>query len=155
MLGGLWMATPGVVVGLAVLVRTILGQQGSAWSGPTPWLASALEETAFREIESRFPVETHLISAHMLLADVVGRQRLDFLDGPDRIFCWKAHCDFVVVDRRSLQIRCVIEVDGPSHLQAVQRIRDLRKTRILERCGIELFRLSVRRLIAVPHPHRG
>ena len=103
-----------------------------------PWLASHLEIRAFRRLEQRFSRDRHLISAHMLLVDVIGRQNLEQLSADDRQFVWRAHCDFVIVSRASLKIVKVVEVNGAFHQNTRQRGHDLRKRAILGRWGIEL-----------------
>lgn len=136
----LLLATPGLLVGTIVLsFRTKAGATTQSLSpGPAGWLSSDLEKRAFAQLEQRFPPPDFIISAHMLLMDVIGRDRLDVLTPSDREFCWKAHCDFVVVDRASMNIIHAVEVNGHFHDVLRQQKRDHRKKTILRQFGISL-----------------
>lgn len=74
----------------------------------------------------------------MLLADVIGRHRLSILERSSREFCWKAHCDFVVVARSSMEIEHVVEVNGGFHMLPGQIVRDAKKAKILAQFNIDL-----------------
>ena len=74
----------------------------------------------------------------MGLIDVIGRSHLDTLSVADLRFAWRAHCDFVIVDRHTLAIQKVIEVNGPQHVKPEQALRDRQKSKILAARGIVL-----------------
>lgn len=130
------LAAPGLAIGLLAWWRSV----GSShfMESRHPWLASGLEIRAFHMLEERFSRAEHLISAHMLLVDVIGRQNLDQLSGHDRQFVWRAHCDFVIVRRASLTIERVVEINGGFHADPAQEAHDTRKREILSRVGIAL-----------------
>lgn len=127
------LALPGIIIGFLVFWRgTSLRRAGH------PWLASGLEVRAFHRLEQKFSRDHHLISAHMLLADVIGRQNLNGLSIEDRQFAWRAHCDFVIVARESLEIVRVVEVNGGFHRDVRQQFHDGHKREILAGIGIAL-----------------
>jgi hypothetical protein len=138
--GAILLASPGAAFALFAL-RT----KSPTWShrpsedrrSPN-WFASQFEERAFRRLEVSYPPPKFIISAHMLLADVVGRSELPQLRPHDREFCWKAHCDFVVVERATMKISRVVEVNGPHHRLPAQTVRDWRKAAILRQFDIAL-----------------
>lgn len=130
------LVTPGLCIGILALWRS--AGLGTIVHRGHPWLASGLEVRAFHRLEQRFAADRHLISAHMLLADVVGRQNLDQLSANDRQFAWRAHCDFVIVSRDSLTIEKVVEINGGFHQNPQQKIHDGQKRDILSRLGITL-----------------
>lgn len=132
------LASPGIAMGIAALRWIVRPISVGTGDERTQWLASNLEERVFMELCQRFPVDRFVISAHMLLADVVGRDRLGQLSRVDRNFAWRAHCDFVIVDRDNLRIVRTIEVNGGFHSRPEQRIRDAQKRALLERFGIAL-----------------
>lgn len=129
---------PGLVAGLILPYRSWRPSSSVLAQRSHPWLSSGLEVKAYRRLEQLYAPDRYLISAHMLLADVVGRQNLSTLSHEDRTFCWKAHSDFVVVDRHTLSIQKVIEVNGPHHASPKQMSHDRRKSRILASMGILL-----------------
>lgn len=132
---------PGIAAGLVVLWKTALSRR-NLLVAETRWLASSFEEQAFHALSLRYPPDRYLISAHMLLADVVGRQNLPRLSSQDQRFSWRAHCDFVIVERRSLTIVRVLEVNGPYHNNRHQQDLDARKQRLLAKFGIALETLG-------------
>lgn len=133
------LATPGVIIGLKVLAHQRLTEDVPvSMNGTVPWLASSFEQQTFRRLEKRFPPQQFIISAHVLFIDVIGRSNLGLLSYEDRRFVWKAHCDFVITDRKSLSIVKVIEVNGRTHTQAYQRSRDGTKHRLLAAFQIPL-----------------
>ncbi len=133
--------SPGIVAGIMVLWKKF-GYGHPPAISPQAWLASRLEERAFRLLSVRYPCERYLISAHMLLVDVVGRQHLPQLAPLERRFAWRAHCDFVIVERSSLTIIRVIEVNGAYHDDRYQQELDQRKRRLLAQFGIPLETLG-------------
>lgn len=143
-------ASPGLVIGIALLGRCCLPLRGLRTS-PISWLASIGEEQAFRLLENRYPPGQYIISAHMLLIDVIGRDRLWRLSSTDQEFAWKAHVDFVVVTREFLTVLTVVEVDGPQHIAGSQQQRDKRKDQLLQRFGIAIERWSA----GASQPSRG
>lgn len=130
------LTAPGLAIGLLAWWRSV--GLGHPIESGHPWLASGLEIRAFHKLEARFSRTEHLISAHMLLADVIGRQNLEQLSRDDRQFVWRAHCDFVIVRRESLKIERVVEINGGFHEESTQEAHDSRKREILGRVGIEL-----------------
>lgn len=136
--GALVLASPGIAVPLVIRWKHSRTWAPRVVGTPTRWLASRFEERVFSELCRRFPTDGFVISAHMLLADVIGRHRLGELSREERTFCWRAHCDFVVVDRKSLVTMRVIEVNGAFHGDPAQKPRDARKQELLERFGIVL-----------------
>lgn len=141
-----WPSIPGWAIAALVYrnVRTRTTGRRTT-SVAAAWLASEYEKTTFLDLERRYPSPMYLISAHMLLADVVGRNRLGELDEADRAFAWRAYCDFVVVDRATFTIIKVLEANGPLHLSRIQRQRDRRNQRILHRFGVQLETVGVDR----------
>ena len=137
-IGALLLASPGIVVAIRILRRNTRIVSADMGGMKTRWLASNLEERVFMDLSHRFPVDRFVISAHMLLADVVGRERLGQLPLIDRQFAWRAHCDFVIVDRDDLRIVRAIEVNGGFHARIEQKVRDARKKALLARFGIAL-----------------
>lgn len=137
-ISALVLASPGIAVAIKALRRNTRIVSADCSEGKTRWLASHLEEQVFMDLCQRFPIDRFVISAHMLLADVVGRDRLDQLSREDRNFAWRAHCDFVIVDRDNLRIIRVVEVNGGFHASPLQTGRDARKKSLLRRFGIEL-----------------
>lgn len=134
-----FLATPGVIVGLKVLAHQRLTENVPvSVNGNVPWLASSFEQRTFRRLEKRFPPHQFVISAHVLLIDVIGRGNLSLLSQEERRFAWRAHCDFIITDRQTLSVLEVIEVNGPSHHQPVQRDRDWKKRHLLDLFGIPL-----------------
>ena len=134
-------SAPGMVMGVAIVWRQRwLARRALLGSTPikSRWLASRREEEAFRKLQGMFSPNQFFISAHMLLVDVIGRERSHLLPPKDREFAWRAHCDFVIVHADSLLIEKVVEVNGPFHLDRVQALRDRQKKRILERFQIQL-----------------
>jgi hypothetical protein len=140
----LLLASPGIAIGAMTFVKPRLAiiHSRNDSTKPALWLASRAEERAFNHLEKTFPPPHFIISAHMLLADVVGRNELSLLRPSDRAFCWKAHCDFVVVERSTMKIVRAIEVNGSHHRQPIQAIRDRRKASILRQFDIALDILS-------------
>jgi len=127
------MALPGVVVGLGVWLRD---WHPPLSRSPVPWLASQLEEQAFTILVQKYAPDRYVISAHMLLIDVIGRDRTASLTPEETRFAWKAHCDFVIVDWATLTTERVVEVNGPRHHTELQEHRDRIKQRILRQRGI-------------------
>ncbi len=137
----LWkLILPGLIAGVGALYR--IARHPQVGLRPSlnhhPWLASSLEEKAYHALTRLYPQDRYLISAHMGLIDVIGRNYLDTLSREDRRFAWHAHCDFVIVDRRTLAIQKVIEVNGRQHLRPDQALRDRQKSKILAVRGIAL-----------------
>lgn len=133
----LWpLVMPGLVIGILAWWRSAGLRQPIKFGHP--WLASGLEVRSFHKLEARFSRAEHLISAHMLLVDVIGRQNLEQLSPEDRQFVWRAHCDFIIVRRESLQIERVVEINGGFHAGTTQQAHDERKREILTRMGIDL-----------------
>lgn len=145
----LLLSSPGIAVGALVTVHRIREFRrdpvGGTFSGRVSWLASQGEEETFRQLRAIFPSDKYLISAHMLLADVIGRNQLRYLSDLDREFAWKAHCDFVVVRVDDLTIEQVVEVNGAHHQSPIQMARDRQKQQILRRFGIRLEVIEIRR----------
>ncbi len=129
---------PGLIAGLGMLYQIARRrtEPGCARPGHPSWLASLLEVKAYYALERIYPQDRYLISAHMGLIDVIGRSHLETLSLDDRRFAWRAHCDFVIVDRRTLTIQKVIEVNGPRHGNPEQALRDRHKLKILTARGI-------------------
>ena len=80
---GLVLASPGIVVATLALRRNTTIVSADPGEEKTRWLASHLEERVLMDLCQRFPVDRFVISAHMLLADVVGRDRLEQLSRRD------------------------------------------------------------------------
>lgn len=138
-----WTTVPGsvfgiVAMGLATVNARHLAQSVSPARAKTCWLASRMEESAFRHLQTQYPPDDFIISAHMLLIDVIGRNQSGYLSDADREFSWKAHCDFVVVSASDLTIERVVEVNGSYHQMPKQWERDRQKRRILAQFGIRL-----------------
>lgn len=133
---------PGFVVGIVVLAKSRSSRTrrsiGEIVRRESRWLASRFEETTFRQLRLRYPLDQYVVSAHMLLIDVIGRDSLAGLSPHDRHFAWTAHCDFVVVRLDNLSIERVVEVNGLHHRLTRQIIRDGLKKEILRRHGITL-----------------
>ncbi len=127
------MAVPGVLVGLGVWFQE---QHPPSVHLSVPWLASRLEEQAFGILVQKYAPDRYVISAHMLLIDVIGRDRTVSLTPEETRFAWKAHCDFVIVDRATLTAERVVEVNGPHHHTEPQERRDRMKQKILRQQGI-------------------
>lgn len=106
------------------------------------WLASRAEAVAFRQLEQRYPPDRFIISAHVLLIDVLGRDRVGALRSWERDFAFRAHCDFVIADRKSLAILAVVEVGGPGHDRESQRRRDRMKDALLARAKVPVTRMA-------------
>ena len=137
----LWkLLLPGLVAGAGALYQMARHPQLRVYPllHHHPWLASALEVKAYHALVRIYPPDRYLISAHMGLIDVIGRSHLDTLSVPDRRFAWRAHCDFVIVDRHSLAIQKVVEINGPHHGSPEQALRDRQKSKILAARGIAL-----------------
>ena len=134
-------ALPGIVIGSTLLLVRALRRRAHSRStpAPCPWLASPLEIDAFHRLEALYPPSQYLISAHTLLVDVIGRQNLTRLSRDEERFAWRAHCDFVIVDRSTLNIHSVVEVNGGQHDLPQQRGYDALKAAILARMGIPLI----------------
>ena len=126
-------ALPGILVGLGVWFRE---QHTPSSYLPVPWLASHLEEQTFGILVQKYTPDRYVISAHMLLIDVIGRDRTASLTPEESRFAWKAHCDFVIVDRATLTTERVVEVNGSHHYTEPQERRDRMKQRILRQRGI-------------------
>ena len=136
--GALLLASPGIAVPFVIRWKHPRTVAPIVAGTPNRWLASRFEERVFFELCQRFPAGCFVISAHMLLADVIGRNRLSELSIEERRFAWLAHCDFVVVDRKNLVTVRVIEVNGSFHGDPAQKRRDAQKKKLLERFGILL-----------------
>jgi hypothetical protein len=135
------LSLPGWVMGALAFGRQRPGAKTARPSSiptETRWLASQREERAFRALRQEFPADQFLISAHMLLIDVIGRNRSPQLSREDRAFAWKAHCDFVIVRTQDLVVDRVVEINGPLHVRPMQAIRDTQKKRILHAFHIAL-----------------
>ena len=140
----LLLASPGLAIGVGIWAkpRVVGTHPRGDLPKPYPWLASRAEERAFEHLERTFPPPRFIISAHMLLADVVGRSQLLRLCPSDREFCWKAHCDFVIVERSTMNISRVVEVNGPHHQLPAQTMPYRRKSAILRQFGTALDTFS-------------
>lgn len=137
-LPSIWLLiAPGLVMAVFIQWRTRLLKSASPPISH-PWLASSFEVSSYHHLEKLYDHSAYIISAHMLLADVIGREHLDDLSSEDRRFAWRAHCDFVIVDRNSLTIQRVIEINGLYHRNPAQQLSDQRKQRLLARVGISL-----------------
>jgi very-short-patch-repair endonuclease len=55
------------------------------------------------------------------------------------------HLDFVACDLKDLSVRCVVELDDSSHLQARRRDRDEFVDQALSAAGVPVLRLPVKR----------
>ncbi len=136
-------SAPGIVAGLAVLHQGTKDLTANVLltppaAKPVRWLASKLEEKTYRSLCRAYLAPNFVISAHMPLLDVIGRDQAARLSKRDREFAWRDHCDFVIVRTRDLSIARVIEVNGRFHGGAGQMLRDRRKRLILQRFGIPM-----------------
>ncbi len=135
------LSVPGWAIGALTLGRqrpSATTVRRSDTQTETRWLFSQREERAFRALQQEFPADQFLISAHMLLIDVIGRDRSYQLSLEDRAFAWKAHCDFAIVRTKDLIADRVVEINGPLHVRPIQAMRDSQKKCILHEFHIPL-----------------
>ena len=52
------------------------------------------------------------------------------------------HCDFVVYNLLDKSVKLVVEVDGKQHDLSLQKMRDVRKDRVLSHAGINIIRIE-------------
>jgi len=118
-------------------------------SGLNPDLVYESQGAILTEGELRFynqglrpAIKRYKVLVKCRLADVVRCPPEFWRSGAGARIAQK-HCDFVLVRPRSMKIVCVVELDGKTHLEPEQQLRDRFLDDVLLSCGIPIMRFPV------------
>jgi very-short-patch-repair endonuclease len=99
------------------------------------------EQKVLRIADAVLGAPKYHVFAKVRVADAL-KPEVDELSYGDQAFLFRAHFDFVVIDRKSKLPLFAIEFDGPYHKDATQIRRDIRKNRLCHVASFPLLRVG-------------
>lgn len=109
---------------------------------PVKYLNTKSEQNFFNQIQRLIPSDYYLV-CKVRLADICLPRDSKNIIAFNKIA--QKHCDFVILNKKNSEIKCVIELDDKSHLTASAIKRDNEKNNALNSSGIKLFRIKTTR----------
>lgn len=109
---------------------------------PVKYLNTKSEQNFFNQIQRIIPSDYYLV-CKVRLADICLPRDSKNIISFNKIA--QKHCDFVIINKKNSEIKCVIELDDKSHLTMSAIKRDNEKNNALNSSGIKLIRIKTSR----------